>query len=61
MVKKDEDYVEGVFVGKEFKLRSLKGDNTIAPDNNDDVNTPNVNFMEKVKTTDADASVEFGE
>tara|TARA_Y100001938_G_C7922354_1_gene345126 strand:+ start:69 stop:254 length:186 start_codon:yes stop_codon:yes gene_type:complete len=61
MVKKDEDYVEGVFVGKEFKLRSIKGDNTISPDNNDEFLTPNVNFIEKVKTTDADASVEYGE
>ena len=60
MVKKDEDYVEGKYVGKEFKLRSLKGDNTIALDNNDDVNTPNVNFIKKVRTTDADASIEFG-
>ena len=57
----NKDSVKGVYKGKEFKLRSLKGDNTIAPDNNDDINTPNVNFMEKVKTTDADASVKFGE
>ena len=61
MVKKDEDYVEGKYVGKEFKLRSLKGDNTIALDNNDDVITPNVNFIKKVRTTDADASIEFGQ
>ena len=60
-MEENKDPVEGVYKGKEFKLRSLKGDNTIAPDNNDDVNTPNVNFMEKVKTTDADASVEYGE
>ena len=57
----NKDPVKGVYKGKEFKLRSLKGDNTIAPDNNDEVNTPNVNFIKKVRTTDADASVEFGE
>ncbi len=61
MVEKDEDYVEGVYKGKEFKLRTLAGTGEVATDNNDDVNTPNVNFIKKVRTTDADASVEFGE
>ena len=57
----NKDSVKGVYKGKEFKLRSIKGVYEIAPDNNDELLTPNVNLMEKVKTTDADASVEYGE
>ena len=29
-MEENKDPVEGVYKGKEFKLRSLKGDNTIA-------------------------------
>tara|TARA_R110002020_G_scaffold40390_1_gene119484 strand:+ start:131 stop:310 length:180 start_codon:yes stop_codon:yes gene_type:complete len=59
MVETDE--VKGKYVGKEFKLRTLDGTNKIAKDNNNEVNTPNVNFIKKIRTTDADATIEFGE
>ena len=61
IIKKDSDKMgQQEYVGKSFKLLKLDGTGEIAPDNNDAVQIPNVEWVKKVRANGASESVKHG-